>query len=187
MIERVAQSPVAASAHLLLSYQWRALNYCLTLFGNVPLGQHFVHITLMTVHSRGWHPTVQELTAITGLTRPSVSRHLNALISAGLVREEVDTKDRRRRLLRLTRRGEKQRVALIDSLTRLNVHVTELVARSDSGAGDVDLPSLRALSRMADLVQSQAPTESTPGTSSARVGRRTGSGQQRRRKARKDA
>ena len=161
MIERVVRSPGIASGHLLLSYQWRALNYCVTLFGNVQLGQHFVHITLMTVHSRGWHPTVRELTAITGLPRPSVSRHLNALMAAGVVHEEVDGKDRRRRLLRLTRLGEQQRVALIDSLTRLNVHVNELVGRGDPGNADVDLPSLQALSRMADLVRAQVPPELT--------------------------
>lgn len=136
--------------HLLLSQQWRALNYCLRLFGNIPLGQHFVHVTLMAVHARGWHPTVRELAAITGLTRPSVSRHLSALIAAGLVRNEVDSQDRRRRLLKPTRRGDELRAKLMLSLTRLNVRVAELAAQE--GSRNVDTKTIQTLSRMAGLV-----------------------------------
>jgi DNA-binding MarR family transcriptional regulator len=144
-----------SAANILLAYQWRALNFCLTLFGNIPLGQHFVHITLMTVHARGWHPTVLELTAITGLARPSVSRHVSALLGAGLIEEEVDGSDRRRKLLKPTPLGGRQRAELIASLTRMNVRVAELLERR-SGRPRVD--SVQALIKMAGIVRASAGT-----------------------------
>ncbi len=141
-----ASTSGAASARVLLSYQWRALDFCLALFGNVPLGQHFVHLTLMAVHDRGWYPTVSELTAITGLTRPSVSRHSKALMDAGLIRGEIDDEDRRRRILRPTKSGERQRTELLDALTRLHGQVVDLAAR---GAGEMDVKAILALAGIA--------------------------------------
>ena len=150
-----ASTSATAAARVLLSYEWRALDFCLTLFGNVPLGQHFVHITLMAVHDRGWHPTVNELTAITGLTRPSVSRHLKVLMGAGLVRGEIDSEDRRRKILRPTRSGEQKRRELLDALTRLHGRVVELTARGP-GVGEMDVKTVQALAGIAQPVRPDA-------------------------------
>lgn len=174
-----ASTSSAASARVLLSYQWRALDFCLTLFGNVPLGQHFVHITLMAVHDRGWNPTVNELTAITGLTRPSVSRHLKVLMDAGLVRGEIDGQDRRRRILKPTRSGEQQRKELLDTLTRLHGRVVEITARGP-GAGEMDIKTLQALVGIAQPVRPDKTQPSVHGKRSRSPGRQPSNGSRAR-------
>lgn len=112
------KSGIGGPALALLSNHWRALNFFHEALGTVPIGQHFVYLTLMSLHGRGWHPTVGELAGITGLARPSVSRHVSALATSGLVGTHTADGDRRRRLHRLTRRGESQRTKLIRILGR---------------------------------------------------------------------
>jgi len=107
LLERLGRL-VSTEGHTegLLPVQWEALRY---------LGK-----------ANRFSRTPAALTAYLGLTKGTVSQSLNTLESRGLIRKQVDRKDRRSKHLSLTRKGEavlrkdpiKQMVPAIGQLTQ---------------------------------------------------------------------
>jgi DNA-binding MarR family transcriptional regulator len=78
---------------------WRILHLLTARYGNHPMGQLLVALTMVFMNERGTPPTMTEICAATGLPKSSVSRYVSWQIEQGLAREEVDPNDRRRRRL----------------------------------------------------------------------------------------
>ena len=84
---------------------WRILHLLTARYGNHPMGQLLVALTMVFMNERGTPPTMTEICAATGLPKSSVSRYVSWQIEQGLAREEVDPNDRRRRRLPDRRNG----------------------------------------------------------------------------------
>lgn len=74
---------------------------------------------------------VSELLRLLAITKQSLSRVLAELVARGLVRQEVGTLDRRRRLLTLTEAGTALEAELFEALRS---RVSEAYARAGQGA-----------------------------------------------------
>ena len=85
---------------------WRILHLLTARYGNYPMGQLLVALTMVFLNERGMPPTLTDLCKATGLPKASVSRYVSWQLSQGLAKETVDPKDRRRRLLVQTRKGK---------------------------------------------------------------------------------
>lgn len=91
-----------------MSIFWRILHLLTARYGNHPMGQLLVALTMVFLNERGMPPTLTDLCEATGLPKASVSRYVSWQLSEGLVRESVDPDDRRRRLLVQTRKGKSE-------------------------------------------------------------------------------
>ena len=85
---------------------WRILQMMITRYGNHPMGQVLVVVTMIFLNDRGMPPTMSQLCEATGLPKASVSRYVSTQIKDGLVEEIIDPDDRRRRLLVQTDKGK---------------------------------------------------------------------------------
>ncbi len=88
-----------------MSIFWRILHQLITRYGNQPMGQPLVILTMVYLNARGMPPTMTQLCQATGLPKASVSRYVFSQIEAGLVKEMMDPNDRRRHLLVPTKKG----------------------------------------------------------------------------------
>ena len=77
--------------------------------------------------------SVSDLAQVLGITQASVSQTRQSLAAAGLIGEEQDPRDGRRRTLRLTREGE----ALVAALAPLWAILIATAAELDAEAGQV--------------------------------------------------
>jgi DNA-binding MarR family transcriptional regulator len=91
------------------AFIWRFLHLTQTRYGSAPVGEVLVVLTIMLLDDQGYHPTVTDLADVTGLPKSSVSRYVSAEMSAGFLEEYIDPEDRRRRRLRPTAKGQKER------------------------------------------------------------------------------
>jgi DNA-binding MarR family transcriptional regulator len=87
---------------------WRVLHLFASRYGSHPVGQVLVVLTLIFLNDRGMPPTMMELCKATGRPKGSVSRYVSSQIKQGFVKEVVDPNDRRRRLLKQTRKGKSE-------------------------------------------------------------------------------
>jgi len=85
---------------------WRILHLTTVIWGNFPAGQLLVALTMSFLHNRGVNPTLGDLCKATGLPKATVSRYVSWQLEQGLAKEEIDPKDRRRRVLMRTKRGQ---------------------------------------------------------------------------------
>jgi len=84
---------------------WRLVQLAVHRYGSHPTGELLIVLTIMLLDQAGYNPTVTELADITNLPKSSVSRYVSTEMSAGFLEEVIDTRDRRRRLLRPTKRA----------------------------------------------------------------------------------
>lgn len=87
---------------------WRVLHLLIARYGNHPMGQLLVALTMVFLNERGMPPTLTELCEATGLPKASVSRYVTWQIKEGLCTEEIDPHDRRRRYLKQTAKGRRE-------------------------------------------------------------------------------
>ena len=109
-----------------MSIFWRILHLMTARYGNHPMGQLLVALTMVFLNERGMPPTLTDLCEATGLPKGSVSRYVSWQLDEGLVRESVDPADRRRRLLVQTRKGKSEWRWQIKQLEKLFGEVGEL-------------------------------------------------------------
>ncbi|MGI9343410.1 MAG: MarR family transcriptional regulator [Gammaproteobacteria bacterium] len=84
---------------------WRLVQLAVHRYGSHPTGELLIVLTIMLLDQAGHNPTVTELADITNLPKSSVSRYVSTEMSAGFLEEVIDPRDRRRRLLRPTKRA----------------------------------------------------------------------------------
>jgi DNA-binding MarR family transcriptional regulator len=97
-----ADEPEVAIMYALI---WGWLHLTNHRYGTVPSGSMQVTLTMILMNTLGYHPTVTELTEITGLAKSNVSRYVSQEMTAGFLEEYIDPSDRRRRKLRPTEKA----------------------------------------------------------------------------------
>ncbi|MAF83760.1 MAG: hypothetical protein CL797_06610 [Chromatiales bacterium] len=85
---------------------WRILHLITSRYGNYPMGQTLVALTMVFLNERGMPPTLTDLCEATGLPKASVSRYVSWQLREGLCEERVDQADRRKRMLVQTEKGK---------------------------------------------------------------------------------
>lgn len=85
---------------------WRILHLITARYGNHPMGQTLVALTMVFLNEQGQPPTLTDLCEATGLPKASVSRYVAWQLREGLCTERIDPADRRRRLLVQTPKGK---------------------------------------------------------------------------------
>ncbi len=88
---------------------WRIMHMHMSRYGSIPLGQMLVELTTVVLNELDRPPTVTDLCEATGLPKSSISRYISTQMTAGMVSEVIDPKDRRRRKLVLTDKGKDER------------------------------------------------------------------------------
>lgn len=132
---------------------WRMLHLFMSRYGSVPLGQLLVGLTTITMNELGRSPTVGELCEITGLPKSSISRYIAAQMEMGVVTEEIDPQDRRRRKLLPTEEGRSERRWQVQQMRKIlqEVHAWDH-ERIGSGAEidpEAELQAMAAVNRRA--------------------------------------
>lgn len=84
---------------------WRLVQLAVHRYGSHPTGELLIVLTIVLLDQAGYNPTVTELAEITNLPKSSVSRYVSTEMSSGFLEEVIDSRDRRRRLLRPTQRA----------------------------------------------------------------------------------
>jgi len=108
---------------------WRVLHLFASRYGSHPVGQVLVILTLVFLNDRGMPPTMTELCKATGRPKGSVSRYVSAQIKQGFVEEVIDPNDRRRRLLKQTRKGKSEWKWQVRQMERIFDEVFEMDSR----------------------------------------------------------
>ena len=98
-------------------------------YGNQPMGQLLITLTVIFLDERGLQPTLKDLCDATGLPKASVSRYVSWHIKAGLLREVVDPRDRRRRFLTQTAKDKRERRWQLDRMEKLFDDILEQTER----------------------------------------------------------
>ncbi len=81
-------------------------------------------LELLAVKERGW----KELKAELGISDPVLSKHIKTLLEKGLITEEIDKKDRRKKIYRINDKGLEQ---LLDDLLAIRISLDLLVEESE--------------------------------------------------------
>jgi DNA-binding MarR family transcriptional regulator len=123
---------------------WRILHMMIARYGNNPMGQTLVVLTMVFLNDRGMPPTMSQLCEATGLPKASVSRYVSAQIREGLVEEIIDPADRRRRLLVQTEKGKAEWRWQLEQLGRIFVETDSRVNQIDIDASERDPERLLA-------------------------------------------
>lgn len=106
---------------------WSILHFMISRYGNQPMGQPLVILTMVYLNERGMPPTMTQLCQATGLPKASVSRYVSLQIEAGFVKETVDPNDRRRRGLVQTAKGRAEWKSQVREMNRIFKEIVEQV------------------------------------------------------------
>jgi DNA-binding MarR family transcriptional regulator len=136
---------------------WRILHLMLARYGNHPMGQLLVALTMVFLNERGMPPTLTDICRATGLPKSSVSRYVAWQIGQGLAKETVDPNDRRKRYLVQTPKGRAEWQWQVAELKRVFSEITDLDRQLYQSGGKRDAQAL--LERMSALTN-EAPTRS---------------------------
>ena len=109
---------------------WRFLQLAVHKYGTGLTGEVLVVMTIVILDRAGYRPTIAEITKLTGLPKSTVSRYISNQFSVGHLTEEIDSKDRRRRVLLPTEAGKRE----INWISKQVSKVADTV-----GEGDADL------------------------------------------------
>ncbi len=137
--------PSAEAQQLIL---WRVLQMLMARYGSVPLGQALVGMTNTILNEMGRAPTVTELCEASGLPKSSISRYVSALMEQGVVTEDIDPRDRRRRMLRQTDAGKKERQWMITEMRKIlaDLHAEDLARTGGKADPEEELQRMKAIS-----------------------------------------
>ncbi len=128
-----------------MAFLWRFLHLSVGRYGNQPLGQFLVVLTMVFLHDRGMYPTLTDLCKATGLPKATVSRYISWQLREGLLEEAIDPNDRRRRVLLLTEKGEKAWEWQIEALTDMFKDVAALDAAQRAEGPNITAENLLAV------------------------------------------
>ena len=131
--------------HAQMGIFWRILHLITSRYGNYPMGQTLVALTMVFLNERGMPPTLTDLCEATGLLKASVSRYVSWQLREGLCEEHVDPEDRRRRLLVQTQKGQDEWDWQLKELGKVfdEVAITHFdLADSSNGMSAADLLGL---------------------------------------------
>ena len=137
-------TPSAAAQQLMM---WRMLHLLMARYGSIPLGQALVGITNSIMNEMGHAPTVTELCEATGLPKSSISRYISAQMEQGVVTEDIDPRDRRRRMLRQTEDGKKERQWMIREMRRIvsDLHDEDRERGAQPADPEVELQRMKSI------------------------------------------
>jgi len=137
-------TPGAEAQHLMM---WRMLHLLMARYGSIPLGQALVGITNTVLNEMGHAPTVTELCEATGLPKSSISRYISAQMEQGVVTEDIDPRDRRRRMLRQTNEGQKERQWMLNEMRKIvsDLHDEDRERSGRPADAEVELQRMKAI------------------------------------------
>jgi DNA-binding MarR family transcriptional regulator len=115
---------------------WRILHLLTARYGNHPMGQLLVALTMVFLNDRDRPPTMTELCRATGLPKASVSRYVSWQIKQGLAREVIDPDDRRQRRLVQTPKGRQENQWQSKQLSKLFDEIGEAGNALETVDGD---------------------------------------------------
>jgi DNA-binding MarR family transcriptional regulator len=121
--------PYSISLATQLALFWNMMHLVIARYGNQSMGQLLVTLTVVFLDERGMRPTLKDLCDATGLPKTSISRYVSWHIKAGLFREVVDPRDRRRRFLTQTAKGKRERRWQLEEMEKLFGDMLEQVER----------------------------------------------------------
>ncbi len=145
---------------------WRILQLMITRYGNHPMGQALVVLTMVFLNERGMPPTMSQLCEATGLPKASVSRYISTQIKDGLVKEIIDPDDRRLRLLVQTDKGKAEWHWQIEQLDQIFVETRARVNQPNIDANQRE-PE-RLLARMKATAEEAVKASAKSGPSRTR-------------------
>ena len=137
-------TPSAEAQHLMM---WRVLHLLMARYGSIPLGQALVGMTNTILNEMGHAPTVTELCEATGLPKSSISRYISAQMEQGVVTEDIDPRDRRRRMLRQTEDGKKERQWMIREMRKIvgDLHEEDRARGNRPADAEIELQRMKAM------------------------------------------
>ena len=137
---------------------WRILHLLIMRYGNHPMGQLLVALTMIFLNERGMPPTLSQICEATGLPKASVSRYVSWQIKHGMVVEKIDPDDRRRRYLQQTAKGKREWQWQKEQIDHLFSEVTaDAEAVLDRGAPDTGAEVLEIMTRLTEKGPPQLP------------------------------
>ena len=108
-------------------------------YGGSPSSEILLVLTILMLDQAGQNVTVSELAEITGLPQSNVSRYVSDQLRIGHLEEEIDPKDRRRRVLRPTDEGLAEQNWLSEKMLTLSNMRKEASDKTDSGVDMIGL------------------------------------------------
>ena len=108
-------------------------------YGGNPSGEILLVLTILMLDQAGQNVTVSELAELTGLPQSNVSRYVSDQLRIGHLEEEIDPKDRRRRVLRPTDEGRAEQNWLSEKMLTLSNMRREASDKTDSGVDMIGL------------------------------------------------
>jgi DNA-binding MarR family transcriptional regulator len=120
---RFSVTDLSPAAHF--AWHWRVAADCRRRLGNLPVGRFLMQLTIYIMGERQFAPTVTDLARVLSLPKATVSKYVGELLAADLVEEMFDRTDRRRKYLRLTKRGEAERATFLASSERALAQVLQ--------------------------------------------------------------
>ena len=114
---------------------WSFVYLSIHRYGGNPTGEVLLVLTILLLDQSGEHVTMSELAQITGLPKSNVSRYVSDQLRRGHLQEEIDPRDRRRRVLLPTESGRSEQKWHRDQLLKLR----EMKSNADGSASLTDL------------------------------------------------
>jgi len=137
-----------------MSIFWHILHLLTARYGNQPMGQLLVALTMVFLNERGMPPTLTDLCDATGLPKASVSRYISWQIHESMVEERIDPDDMRRRFLVQTDKGKDEWRWQIDALDSLFSRIGRLDAKLQT---EGDMRDAEEILRLMKEVTANAP------------------------------
>jgi DNA-binding MarR family transcriptional regulator len=134
---------------------WRTLHLLIGRYGNNPMGELLVALTIVFLNESGVPPTMTDLCEATGLPKSSVSRYVTAQINEGFITEEIDPNDRRRRFLLQTAKGKKEWLWQMTQLEKMHktISLEDNAARTEGFRDSAE----SLMEKMIELTENRPP------------------------------
>jgi len=134
---------MAISNERLYELLWSATCLSVHRYGGNPSGEVLLVLTILLLDQAGRHVTMSELAEITGLPKSNVSRYVSNQLRSGHLTEQIDPRDRRRRVLHPTNLGQEEQKRHRERLLQLSK-----LRQASRGDQDSDFDLARLLTEM---------------------------------------
>jgi DNA-binding MarR family transcriptional regulator len=131
----VDQADDLGSDYSNIASSWGFLHMMVSRYGNHPMGQILVALTLNVFHRNGHNPTVDELCRATGIPKSTVSRYVSWQLGHGFLEEQIDPSDRRHRKLIQTEKAKEAMQMLMARLNNISDDVSKVAGLAAGPAG----------------------------------------------------
>ena len=140
---KVDQADELGSDYSKIAVSWGFLHMMVSRYGNHPMGQILVALTLNVLHRNGHNPTVDEVCKATGIPKSTVSRYVSWQLGHGFLEEEIDPSDRRHRKLIQTEKAKHAMQLLAARMNNISDDISNVVGLDADPADPAD-PADRA-------------------------------------------